>query len=69
MSSDITVTLSFTMLLVRGLIKSNASGIIALKLTLANNKAKDLLVKLVKLLSPSINANIDKEEDEGRDSP
>lgn len=69
MSGDITVTPGFTMLLVRGLIESNASGIVALELTPANDEARDLLVKLVELLSPSINADIDKEEDEGRDSP
>lgn len=34
-----------------------------------NSKAKDLLTNLVEMLSPPINADIDQEEDEERNSP
>jgi hypothetical protein len=69
MSGDITVTPGFTMLLVQGLVELNESGIVALELTPANDDARDLLVKLVELLSPPVNADIDEEKDEEPDSP
>jgi hypothetical protein len=68
-SGDITVTPGFTMLLIRGLIESNESDIVALELIPANDNAKELLVNLVELLSPPTNIDIDKEEDQGCDSP
>ena len=59
---DITVTPGFTMLLVRGQIESNESGIVALELTPANVNDKELLVNLVELLSPPTNSVIDKDK-------
>lgn len=68
-SGDITVTPGFTMLLVQGLTETNKSRIVAFELTPANDGDKELLVSLIELLSPPTNTDVDKDEDQGYDSP
>ena len=68
-SGDLKTTPGFSMLLVQGMVESTESRIIALELTPATDDAKALLVSLVELLSPHANIDIDKDEDNGCDSP
>jgi hypothetical protein len=57
------------MLVVWGLIELNERGIVILKLILANNNAKELLVSLGELLSPPTNSVIDKDKNYRYNSP
>lgn len=68
-SSNLKITPRFSILLVQGIVESTESRIIALELTPATDDAKALLVSLVELLSPYANIDIDKDEDNGYDSP
>jgi hypothetical protein len=68
-SGDITVTLGFTMLLVRDMIELDESSVVALELIPANDNAKELFANLVELLSPPTKSDMDEDEDHGCDSP
>jgi hypothetical protein len=64
-SGDLKITSGCSMLIVQGRAASTESGIIALELTPATDDAIALLVRLVELLSPQANIDIDKDEDSG----